>query len=283
MACGALFTVAVSLYPCWTGSIRIEGLSAEAIGVVMATAMLVPLPAYWHQKGQLDKRDAALTIPWALLMTLLLPVPFIVAARLRFPMQDLLLARADHLLGFSTPALRQWAAHHWLGDLLEHSYQMLQPLMLTAVLLPGLAGKREAREFLLANLMALMVVGVIFALMPAVGPWYAHAFVPSDLQRQCEDGLMQLRRPETYTYSFLVQGAGIVCFPSCHVLWAILCAAALWGFRWLRIPVAALSGLIIISTLTTGWHYLVDVLAGLVLAVGALVLSKRILRSGVLG
>jgi membrane-associated phospholipid phosphatase len=49
-------------------------------------------------------------------------------------------------------------------------------------------------------------------------------------------------------------------------MWAILCARALWGFKPLRIPLAALSGMIILSTMTTGWHYFSDVLAGVLLA-----------------
>jgi membrane-associated phospholipid phosphatase len=72
----------------------------------------------------------------------------------------------------------------------------------------------------------------------------------------------------------LSQGAGIICFPSFHVIWAILCAAALWGFRPLRIPIALLSGTIVVSTMTTGWHYFSDVLAGVVIAVLAIAIAK---------
>ena len=46
--------------------------------------------------------------------------------------------------------------------------------------------------------------------------------------------------------------AGIVAFPSFHVLLAILTAVALSAIRWLRIPVWALALLVGISTLTTG-------------------------------
>jgi peptidoglycan/LPS O-acetylase OafA/YrhL len=59
---------------------------------------------------------------------------------------------------------------------------------------------------------------------------------------------------------------------------AVLCAQALWGIRLLRIPVAALTGLIIFPTMTTGWHYFCDVLAGIVLAVSAMVITEWLSR-----
>jgi membrane-associated phospholipid phosphatase len=61
-------------------------------------------------------------------------------------------------------------------------------------------------------------------------------------------------------------------------MWAILCVQALWVFRPLRIPVAILSGLIILSTMTTGWHYFSDVLGGILLAAVAIATAKWIGR-----
>jgi membrane-associated phospholipid phosphatase len=46
----------------------------------------------------------------------------------------------------------------------------------------------------------------------------------------------------------------------------------------LRIPVAVFSAMIILSTLTTGWHYFIDVLGGLVLATASLAFAKFFLR-----
>jgi membrane-associated phospholipid phosphatase len=87
---------------------------------------------------------------------------------------------------------------------------------------------------------------------------------PTQEQIYCQTQLLNLRLPGAYT--FRSQGAGIVSFPSFHVIWAVLCARALWGFRYLRIPVTVLSGMIILSTLTTGWRYLSDVIAGAIVA-----------------
>ena len=53
-----------------------------------------------------------------------------------------------------------------------------------------------------------------------------------------------------------------------------MCAAALWGFRPIRIPAAILSVLIILSTLTTGWHYFSDVLGGIVVAAISMAVAR---------
>jgi membrane-associated phospholipid phosphatase len=73
---------------------------------------------------------------------------------------------------------------------------------------------------------------------------------------------------------------GMICFPSFHVIWAILCVAALWGYRFLRIPVALLAAMIILSTVTTGWHYFIDVLGGVVIAALSLSAARYYMRKG---
>lgn len=53
---------------------------------------------------------------------------------------------------------------------------------------------------------------------------------------------------------------------SFHVIWAILSAAALRGLRRFSIPVALFSTMIVTSTVTTGWHYVTDILGGVAIA-----------------
>jgi membrane-associated phospholipid phosphatase len=60
--------------------------------------------------------------------------------------------------------------------------------------------------------------------------------------------------------------SSLIAFPSFHVIMAVLSAVALWSVRRARIPAAVLCGLIVCSTVATGWHYVVDVLAGIVFA-----------------
>jgi membrane-associated phospholipid phosphatase len=60
--------------------------------------------------------------------------------------------------------------------------------------------------------------------------------------------------------------AGILTFPSVHAAVAVLCAWAAWGIRYARLPFLLLNILMVTSAVSHGSHYLIDVLAGIVLA-----------------
>lgn len=264
MAYGSLAVLVISFVGCKLTSIHTE-VSGRMIAVVVMFAMVAPLPMYWHEKGRAAWRESALVIPWEMLLAATLSFPVLIAARLRMPLQDAVFGRVDQALGVSVPAIAAWADHHWLGAVINRSYPWLLPLLAVSCFAPPLLGKmKQAREFLLGNLIAFAVGVPLFALLPAVGPWYYYHLAPNPAQASCWAQLLSLRLPGPYL--FQDQAAGVVCFPSFHVVWAILCAAALWGFRPLRIPVALLSAMIIASTLTTGWHYFSDVLGGIVVA-----------------
>jgi hypothetical protein len=268
----------ISLAGCALTSIELPGLGAWAIYCLVITAMLLPLPAYWYEKGRADLLDVALTLLWALAETLIVPFFVLVAARLRMPLQDSFLGGADRHLGVSVPALMAWAAHHWLGSLINRSYAWGVMMLQFAVVFPVLAGRSKyTKELLVANLISCAIGIPLFALFPAVGPWHYYHFLPTPSQRVvCEVALLTLRLPGVYVFGSTA--VGVVCFPSFHVVWAIFSAATLWGFRWLRIPVALLSGIIILSTMTTGWHYFADVLGGIPLAAISIVLAKGLTR-----
>ena len=272
MACAGLILMVICFAGCRLTSIHIE--VGKYVGTVFVLlAMLAPLPVYWHEKGRITLRESTLVIPWEMLVAVLVPATVLIAGRSRMPLQDSLFAHMDQALGVNVPSVMGWASSHWLGRIIDRSYGLLLPLLVIAALVPGLTGKMKyAREFLLANLVAFAIGISAFALLPAVGPWYYYHTLPNSLQAVCQSGLLSLRLPGPFVP--LSQGAGFICFPSFHVIWAILCAAALWGFRSLRIPIALLSGTIVVSTMTTGWHYFSDVLAGVVVAVLAIAIAK---------
>lgn len=279
MGFGCSIILAVSVLGCWLTSIRVDGWESRGIAILAAVAMFMPVPAYWHRKGRVAMRDAALTLPWTLLLAMSLPFPILAGARLHMPLRDASLAHIDQLLGVSVPGIMAFAHGHWIGLALAQTYYLLNPLLLLAILIPALTGRaRHAKEFAVANVIAFAVAVAAVTFIPAVGPWYFYGFAPDIHQRFVETQILALRSPGTY--SFLAQGSGILCFPSFHVVWAVLSGAALWEFKPLRIPVTTLCVSIILSTLTTGWHYFVDVLGGLVLAAISLILAKLFIRYG---
>jgi hypothetical protein len=272
MAYGSLAVLIISFVGCRLTSIHTD-ISGRVIAIVVMFAMVAPLPIYWHEKGRTAWREAALVIPWELLLAATLSFPVLIAGRLRMPLQDLLFGRIDQSLGVSVPGIVVWAHHHWLGTVINRSYPWLLPLLAVAAFAPALMGKmKHAREFLLANLVAFAMGVPLFALLPAVGPWSYFHLAPDPAQAACWAQLLSLRL--SGPYMFQEQAAGVVCFPSFHVIWAILCAAALWGFRSIRIPIALLSTMIIASTLTTGWHYFSDVLGGIAVAAISMAIAR---------
>ncbi len=72
--------------------------------------------------------------------------------------------------------------------------------------------------------------------------------------------------------------AAIVSFPSFHVVLALLSAAALWPYRKLRLALVALCAAICVSTVTTGWHYVIDLVGGLAVTLAAQPAANALLR-----
>lgn len=251
--------------------------SAIAIAVPLLMAPSFVLAGYWHERGNIDKREAALTFPWLIVLMVVIPLVVVVSAHLGAQLTDPLFQRMDERLGFNVPAIMAWASRHpHIQQILGRSYSLLFWLLATASLLPPLMGKlKAAQEFLLANAFVFLLAIPLFAVFPAIGPWVGYHFAANSAQQACEASIRALHQS---VHPDGVKVFGIVCFPSFHVIWAVLSAMALWSIRWLRLPAFVLAALIVISTLTTGWHYGVDVLGGLLLCTIAVMGARWIVR-----
>lgn len=248
--------------------------------VMSAPALIAPLlvpAAYWHQHGNPDKRDAALTLPWLVVLMVLIPFVVVVSVRIGMPLSDQLFMRLDQHLGLNVPTTMTWASRHPLVEsVLDRAYTLLFWLLAAAALVPPLMGRRKpAQEFLLANAIVFLLAVPFFTLFPAIGPWVVYHFPPNPAQKLCELSIRSMHqsvRPDA------VKAFGVVCFPSFHAVWAVLSAVALRSIKWLCFPAAILAALIVASTLTTGWHYGVDVLGGLVLCALGLGVARLVIR-----
>jgi len=276
MAIAILSAIVVSVVGCLVTSIQVNPTS-QALVFMVALGAFCPIPLYCNEKKQSAYRETSLALAWMAAVYLVVRYPIMIAAKLRLPLQDAHLALFDRAFGVDVSAIVHWTAQHRAAQIVNATYEHLLPFMLAAVFLPVLAGRvTTAREFLVANMISFAVAIPLFALVPSVGSWFSGGFRAFLPQAQTQDELMAIRKSGVYILT--TQGAGIIGFPSFHVIWAVLSARALWGFRWLRIPVAILATMIVLSTMTSGWHYFADVLAGLAVAGGSIFLARKLLR-----
>lgn len=113
----------------------------------------------------------------------------------------------------------------------------------------------------------------LYLLVPSLGPAYRFPEIWQPLGESL--GRTQfLQRLLMTNYQTLVQGKpapvnigyGVAAFPSLHVAFVALLFLWLRKLTWGRIALGTCTVLIFIGSIVTGWHYLVDSVAGLALA-----------------
>jgi membrane-associated phospholipid phosphatase len=245
-----------------------------------ALLVLLLAAAAFYRWRRLEKAvNLILMTFWGVLLTNLYLLPEHLAARRDVPWSDALLARADAALGVTVPDVMRlaeaWpAVAHGLGI----AYALLIVLVMLAVMVPPMVGRMDkAKEYAVACLFAAAVSMPLFAAFRAVGPWSVYGYTPSPEQAGEVRTLLALKSGAPFLLDLGNQD-GLIAFPSFHAVLAVLAAAALWPVRYLRWPAAVLAALIVVSTVTTGWHYVTDVLAGLVVAAASLAVARGYLR-----
>jgi len=206
------------------------------------------------------------------------------ATSLSLPLADELLVAADKALGFDGAAFILWIdAHPWLAWLLMQSYASFAFQLVLLPLILVLCGE-AARAYGLVLSYALVcfaaclisiwfpavaanvTYGIDGATLQAINPQFGFAFLEQ----------FHAVRDETRFVLSLDNAQGILTFPSVHTATAVICAVSMLTIPWLRYPMVVLNIGMAVSTLTHGGHYLVDVIAGAILAVAALWLARRL-------
>jgi len=275
-----LGSIAASLMIAIAIAFRLESISIINLHLLsLALQCAIPIgsaAAYCHWAGYRSLRDSCLMVAWSCLFVNLLPLPSYAAARTGLPLIDSALVRSDHWLGVDSGAIVAFVRHHPpLESLSISAYSLMPVLMIAATLLPAAFGRlRATQELLIATIAATLVANVIQAIFPADGPWNSFHFQPYWNESLYSKTLAELRAPGAFTAN-ADYTSGLITFPSFHVGLAVLSAYALRSFRWLRIPAIVTVCLIAIATVTTGWHYATDGIAGAALAAGCIRLARK--------
>lgn len=190
------------------------------------------------------------------------------------PFVDADLAAFDRACGVHLPSIVTWANQNpSISRMLEFAYHsvLLQTPLVIVVL--GFRGKRMPLEaFVLQFMLGTLVTAIFFAAVPAEGPFAFYGYETNEMQARYLEHLHELRSGDR-TVATWRSAEGLITFPSFHTTWAILLAYALRGHRFLSGFVYVVNGMVVLATMTLGWHYFADVVAGGVVAAFAISLS----------
>ena len=187
-----------------------------------------------------------------------------------FPMADGLLERADAVLGFDWLAWFNWVhAHPIVHFVLAKAYASIPLQLLVLLVYFSFADADRVDELVLATIVAVLIIVPGIALLPAIGEWSQHGVGIEPWRAD----ILALRSHTMLTVS---RTQGIVAFPSFHTVAGVLLANMARGRKWF-LPVLALNVLMIVSVMSEGAHFAVDMLCGLVIACVAIAASRSIL------
>lgn len=192
------------------------------------------------------------------------------AASCAFPLQDTMMERLDRAIGFD------WSAWHdavlerpILNGLLKVTYSSLFSQFLLAVVYFCKRDRFARIEQLLLLMCATAVpTALISAIWPALGPL---AQGGGDLAYLRD--LLALRAGGPWHFDSLAM-QGIVTMPSYHTVLAVLLTYAFRRTGLVGYGIAALNFVMLLSIPPIGGHYLVDMLAGWALALGAIAVQR---------
>jgi hypothetical protein len=243
------------------------------------------LLAGYARYRKMDPRvgDAATLVSAGILSLLLCGLISNIGLRLRAPTIDAALAQADAFLGWDVSrAVPAFAGYPWLIDGLALAYNLSGPLVAASIFVTLLFGRTsKAWELLVTTVISMQVIAAISIMAPARG-----AMAYFDLLHLQGNGLPRgagVYHLEAFDHLHagtdarfgIADMSGLVTFPSFHTVLALLIAQALSGTRFYLLGIG-LSTATIVSTIPIGGHYVIDIVAGTMIWLGAAVIASRI-------
>ncbi|WP_157353489.1 phosphatase PAP2 family protein [Aromatoleum toluclasticum] len=196
------------------------------------------------------------------------------AAYMRTPLYDSAFAEIDAALGFSWPIWFELGSTNVVIDLLLRiAYHSLIFQILGSIIFFAHTKRTDRnKELFWAAAISLAITSAIAYAYPAVGAFYHFKI---EVQRAVHlQHVFDLIAGTQPIYSFRDM-QGIVTFPSYHAALAVIFMYVYRGFRRAFPFAVALNTFMLISTPANGGHYLIDVIAGSVVAAVSVLLLRH--------
>jgi hypothetical protein len=206
------------------------------------------------------------------------------ATGIGFPLRDELLLSWDRALGFDFRSYLAFVnSHPEVLRILSPSYSSIAwQLVAMALALPLAGCYRRTGHAICAFSLALVATICISVFVPAIGVYGQLGLKPSDFPYFEPQGYYDtlrdapLLREGSLRALDLWRLGGVLTFPSFHAATATLYIWAFWPLTWLRPLVLPWNVAMIVATPLGGGHYLVDVLAGILVTIAAIVAAHII-------
>ena len=247
---------------------------ASGAGALVVFGVLAAIYTYWRP----DERVVDLAQCAAQLIALFAVAgcfSYVVTAT-NLPLANNAVAAADGALGFDWLRWFGWVERHpALRLVLQLAYPSAIAQMVLIACYLTLSGQPErSRELIWTIMLSLLVIVPLSGLLPVESAWLYY-----DVGRFFDVASIvdfdRLRAGQLHDLD-LRQLQGIISFPSFHTCLGLLFTYVVRRRRRVLLPVALLNAVMILSVPTEGGHFLVDVIAGAVVAAAAIWLTAQI-------
>jgi hypothetical protein len=246
--------------------LKINGCWAHAslIGALLAIAV-----AYRRRNRSIAIMVEA--VAWWFVFTPAIATLSYLAASCALPLQDALMERMDRAIGFDWVVWHDAVLHRpILNFLLFASYNSLFPQVTLSIIYFSATGRTaRTRELLILAGATAAVTVLISGIWPTLGPLATYGGGDDSFVRD----LLAMRAGGPWQFNLLAL-EGIIQMPSYHTVLAVLLTYSFRGTGPIGNVIAALNTFMLLSIPPFGGHYLIDVLVGAALALGAIAVER---------
>ncbi|MQY49627.1 PAP2 family protein [Rhizobiales bacterium RZME27] len=246
--------------------------------------MTVATSAYFSFRKLNKLRALAETLGYGFLLTVPVLISTYLAIYAKKPLADDMLSSWDQSIGFQWRSFITFVdSQPVLAEILGLSYQTFafQLLIIPVVLIVAGQPLRSYRMLIGYGLIC-FAASFISIWFPALGTYKIYGVGPTDVQNIDAyfgyfflDQFNAVRDDPQFVFAFM-DTAGILTFPSVHAGVATLCAWSTWSLKSIRYPMLVLNVCMAIAAVSHASHYLVDVLAGVVVALVCVFISCKL-------